>query len=547
MTIKLRQSNLEKLREQDFDVLIVGGGINGAVAAASLAGRGVRVALVERGDFASGVSSNSSNLAWGGIKYLESHEYRLVDKLCKSRNHLMRSYPSTVKEIRFFTTIQRGFRFWPSFVFLGTILYWIMGRFVTRPPRYVSARGLEKNEPVINTSEAAGGFEYSDCYLYDNDARFVFNFVRKSLNYGCIAANYVESTGARREGNKWRTSARDVLTGDTFEISSTAMINACGPYVDLQNERVGETTEHHHLFSKGVHLIVDQITDNRRVLTFFASDGRLFFLIPMGPKTCIGTTDTEVSTPEVDVTDEDRDFILANANDLLDLDKPLTRADIISERVGVRPLATEGEGEKADWVKLSRKHVIEVDEPTRHLSIFGGKLTDCLNVGNEVAQWIARMGIAVPQPDNIWYGEPGADLRREFMLQAQLMDLDDLTDPSSSEPLSERFWRRYGESALGLLERIREDESQADLLIENAEYTRCEIELAAHKEMVVKLEDFMRRRSKIELVVRKADIVAAPGLREACEILFAGDAELRLQEYIDSVGVDPSVAHSIVD
>ena len=122
MAMTLRESNLEKLREQDFDVLIVGGGINGAVSAASLAGRGVSVALIDREDFASGVSSSSSNLAWGGIKYLESHEYLLVNKLCKSRNELMRAYPSTVKEIRFFTTIQRGFRFWSFFVFLGSVL-----------------------------------------------------------------------------------------------------------------------------------------------------------------------------------------------------------------------------------------------------------------------------------------------------------------------------------------------------------------------------------------------------------------------------------------
>ena len=127
---------------------------------------------------------------------------------------------------------------------------------------------------------------------------------------------------------------------------------------------------------------------------------------------------------------------------------------------------------------------------------------------------------------------PGNDLRAEFMLQAQLMNLDALTDPSSSEPLSERFWRRYAESAFGLLERIREDENVAALLIENAEYTRCEIELAARLEMIVKLEDFMRRRSKIEQVVKREVIVSAPGLREACRILFGEDADDRLEEYL---------------
>jgi glycerol-3-phosphate dehydrogenase len=121
MSTVLRDKNIDSLDGQHFDVLIVGGGINGAVSAAALAGRGVRVALVERGDFASGVSSNSSNLAWGGIKYLESREFLLVNKLCKSRNELMRAYPSTVKEIRFFTTIQRGFRVWSFFFFVGSV------------------------------------------------------------------------------------------------------------------------------------------------------------------------------------------------------------------------------------------------------------------------------------------------------------------------------------------------------------------------------------------------------------------------------------------
>jgi glycerol-3-phosphate dehydrogenase len=535
MTATLRNSNVKKLRGHLFDVLIVGGGINGAVAAASLAGRGVRVALIDRGDFAGGVSSNSSNLAWGGIKYLESLEFLLVNKLCRSRNRLMRAYPSTVKEIRFFTTIQRGFRFHPLFIFLGSLLYWVMGRFATRAPRYLSPRAIEAAEPVIDTRRAAGGVEYSDCYLHDNDARFVFNFIRTSLNFGCIAANYVESTAARREGNEWITSARDAITGEHFEIRSRALINACGPWVDTQNQLHGAQTHHHHLFSKGVHLLVDKITNNKRVLTFFASDGRLFFLIPMGPKTCIGTTDTQVASPDVEVTEADRDFVLANANSLLDLNPPLTAANIIAERVGVRPLVSRGEQGVADWVQLSRKHEIEVDEARQHLSIFGGKLTDCLNVGDEVAAKIRRLGISVPQPDNKWYGEPGADLCEEFMLQAQLMDLDALTDPSSSEPLSERFWRRYGESAFVLLERIREDESCAKLLIKNAEYTRCEIELAARREMIVKLEDFIRRRSKIEEVVRREEIVNAPGLLQACEILFGSEAQAKLAEYRESL------------
>jgi len=534
--MELRASNVSKLRDGYFDVLILGGGINGAVSAASLAAKGVKVALVDKGDFAGLTSSNSSNLAWGGIKYLENHEYLLVDKLCRSRNHLMRSYPSTVKEIRFLTTIQKGFRLPAFVVYLGTILYWIIGRFVTRAPKYLSPAGLSKREDVINTSRAAGGFEYSDCYLYDNDARFVFNFIRTSLNYGCIAANYVESLGAQRKGGLWHSTLKDTISGDTFTVRSRVLINACGPYVDQHNKLTGQQTEHRHLFSKGVHLIVDRICDTQRILTFFASDGRLFFVIPMGPKTCIGTTDTQESSPEVELTAADRQFVLDNVNALLKLDRPLTAADVIAERCGVRPLALKGRDGVADWVKLSRKHAIDINNKDQHLSIFGGKLTDCLNVGDEVSEIIAKLGIAVPFPDKRWYGEPGNSVKEEFMHQAKLMGLDDMTDASSSEPLTQRLWRRYGRSAIEMLEMIREDPSCAELLIENAEYLRCEIEHAARREMITKLEDFLRRRSKISLVVRRDEIINAPGLKEACEILFGDEAEAKLQEYVEATG-----------
>ncbi len=530
----LRENNLKKLKETPLDVLIVGGGINGAVSAAALAAKGVKVGLIDKGDFAGFTSSNSSNLAWGGIKYLENFEIFLVSKLCKSRNHLMKAYPSTVQEIRFFTSIQKGFRMPVSFVFMGTIFYWFLGRFFTKPPRFLTRARIEKEEPVVDTTNVKAGFEYSDCYLHDNDARFVFNFIRGSLDYGGLAANYVTSTGAQYQDGIWRVDATDLINGDSFTIKASVLINACGPYVDRFNEIIGIETRHHHLFSKGIHLIVDQVTDSKRVLTFFASDGRLFFVIPMGPKTCIGTTDTQVDHPEVTVTEEDRQFVLDNANTLLNLPRPLTREDIIAERCGVRPLAIEGTSGTADWVKLSRKHAIDTAIDKKQLSIFGGKLTDCLNVGEEVVETVAKLGIKVPHPARKWYGEPGPDLKGEYDHQAKLMKLDAMTDPSSSELLSTRLWRRYGAEALGLLEKIRNDPKEAELLIENAEYTRCEIELAARREMITKLEDFLRRRSKISLVISNEQLKQASGLMEACKILFGDQAQEKFDEYFSS-------------
>jgi glycerol-3-phosphate dehydrogenase len=539
--VKLRDSNLDKFKQRVFDVLVIGGGINGAVSAAALSAQGAKVALIDRADFAGFTSQESSNLVWGGIKYLESFEFRLVRKLCLSRNRLLRAYPSSVREIRFYTTLAKNFR-WPRVLFwLGTWFYWLIGNFFTKPPRLLSPRAIEREEPIIDTGGSPGGVEYSDAYLVDNDARFVFNFVRSAINHGAIVANYVESLGAERSASGvWRCRARDVVSGEQFVIEARVLINACGPYVDTHNQKTAVSTQHHHVFSRGIHLLVDRLTPSRRVLTFFADDGRLFFVIPLGPKSCIGTTDTrEERLPPV-VRPEDRAFVLANINKRLKLPKPLEESDILAERCGVRPLVVAKRGDEkgdADWTSLSRKHEIEVDRPRGHISIFGGKLTDCLNVGDEIAELVHGLGVDLPHAGHRWYGEPPDEVRAEFFHQAQLMELDALTSAESSEPLSTRLWRRYGESALRLLEDIRADPTMAEVLIHGTEYLRGELYHAARREMITKLDDFLRRRSKVALIARTETIRHAPGLFEACRILFGEQAEERFEEYF---GARPS-------
>jgi glycerol-3-phosphate dehydrogenase len=537
--LKLRASNLEKLEQRVFDVLVVGGGVNGAVSAAALASQGAKVALIDRGDFAGFTSQESSNLAWGGIKYLESFEFGLVRKLCLSRNRLIRAYPSSVREIRFFVTVAQGFRKSRFLLWLGLWLYWFIGNFFTRTPRLLTVRDIDEEEPIVRTEGSQGGVEYSDAYFVDNDARFVFNFVRSAMNRGAIAANYVESIGARREGNLWVCSAIDTVGGRTLTIRARLLVNACGPYVDAFNEKTGVPTEHRHVFSRGIHLIVDKLTPERRVLTFFADDGRLFFVIPLGPKSCIGTTDTREEQLPPHVLPEDRKFVLDNVNKRLKLARPLTEQSILAERCGVRPLVVKPNGgtdKTADWMSLSRKHVIEVDRVKLQLSIFGGKLTDCLNIGGEVCRIVEELGVALPYAGHRWYGEPPDEIRDEFFHEARLMGLDDLTSPESSEPLSTRLWRRYGESALRLLEDIRADPAMAEVLIAGTEYIRGELYHAARREMITKLEDFLRRRSKIALIARKENIERAPGLIEACRILFGDEAT---QKYIEYFGAPP--------
>ncbi|MEH6641910.1 FAD-dependent oxidoreductase [Vreelandella glaciei] len=532
--MKLRNRNIEKLPNETFDALIIGGGINGAATAAALAGKGAKVALIDRGDFAGSTSMHSSNLVWGGIKYMESKDFALVRKLCKSRNHLIKSYPSTVQEIRFLTTISKGFRHSPRYLWAGTWLYWLMGNGFTKLPRLLSPNKIKQEEPIIDIEGAVGGFEYSDAYLHDNDARFVFNFVRQALNYGAIAANYVESLGAERQDGLWVTKARNVMDGSTFDIRAKVLINAAGPWVDQHNELTGQKTTHHHLYSKGIHLIVPQLTDSQRVLAFFADDGRLFFVIPMGNRTCIGTTDTHMEHPEVEVTADDIAFVLENINKRLTLAKPLSQDDIISTRCGVRPLAIkDDQGNDRDFLQLSRKHVVDTNAESAHISIFGGKLTDCLNVGDEIAEEISQLGVTLTDPKFHWYGEPPNPVKQQFMDQAKRMNLDAMTAQTSSELLSTRLWRRYADQAIQMLEKIRQDPAQGEILIEGTEYIRCELEHAREHEMITQLEDFLRRRAKVSLVVPHEQLRHSNGLKEACRVLFGDDAEERFNSYFE--------------
>ena len=531
----LRNIALAKLNGGSFDVLIIGGGINGAVSAAVLAGRGANVALVDRGDFGSFTSQESSNLVWGGFKYLEGYEILLVRKLCVSRNRLIKSYPDNIKPIPFLATLDESSPHPTWLAALGATGYWGIGSFRTHRPRYLSPQKIERLEPMVNTDGAVGGIEYYDAYLPDNDSRFVFSFVRSALDVGATAANYVEVAGAERRDGRWQVTLKDVDSGgEPFTCTARVAINAAGPFIDDLSSELGVRTAHRIVYSKGIHLVVPQITPNQRVLAFYDDTGRLFYVIPMGRRSVIGTTDTRVDTPFTEVSDEDRNFLLDQINRRLDLPEPLTAADIIADRSGVRPLvvaAGGGDQKDVDWTKLSRKHEIETDDAGSVISIFGGKLTDCLNVGEEVADEVERLGIPLEKDTHNWYGEPAKATREEFYRQARLMRLDDLRHKPEVEPLSDRLWRRYGRRAFEMLDEIRQDPSMGDDIIESADYLRVELHLAAETEMVTKLEDFLRRRSKITQVIREDDVRVSPGLHDAAEILFGDQADQRMAEY----------------
>jgi glycerol-3-phosphate dehydrogenase len=542
-------NRLQQVRRQEsefFDVLIVGGGINGAVSAASLASRGAKVALIDKGDFGSCTSQSSSNLIWGGIKYLESYEFPLVYKLCRSRNLLLKSYPSMIHQKRFFAPLEKGMGWKRSapILAIGTWIYWLFGAGKTQTPNYLNLATMQQREPFLNLKECNSGIEYSDAMIVEHDARFVFHFVRSAIRAGAAVANYVRSSHSqRRDDGIWYTKVDDQQGQREYTIRSKVVINAAGPFVDGVNRNNKIRTQTHHLFSKGIHLVVKKFTKQDHVMAFFDNGGRLFFVIPLGTVSIIGTTDTPHGTPDSSVTDEDRNYVLDNINQKFTLTAPLTCDDIIAERCGVRPLVVDspppekesdlGEAKGGEWFKLSRKHRIEVESDRNYISMFGGKLTDCLNIGEEIFSACREMGIDLRQGH--WFGGELAQQQRRFYALADQHQLESFARGKGDlfEPLKDRWWRRYQMDSFDLLERLVEDKEQQKVYITGGGYPTCELEFIREREMVVTLEDFLRRRTRSELVIGKKDLRQDPDIIEVAKILFPDDYQKQYERYFD--------------
>ena len=520
--MSLRSENLQKLDGGSFDVLIVGGGINGAVSAAALTDRGLKVAVVDRGDFAGFTSQESSNLGWGGFKYLENYELPLVWKLCTSRNHLMRQYPTQISEIGFLATLDKSSPFPPWLAALGSVGYWGIGRFFTKRPAYFNPKKIEAAEPVVNTANARGGIEYMDAYLADNDARFVWGFIRSALDGGAVACNYAALAGSNRTADGWEATVVDELTDQKVNLKARSIVNAAGPFVDGLNEKWDLKTDHRIVYSKGIHLVVPRLTDSERVLAFFDDTERLFYVIPMAHRSVIGTTDTRTEIADEGVTDEDRDFLLEQINARLDLDQPLTRNDIIGERSGVRPLVVEMSGSDqtdTDWGKLSRKHEVETDGDKRVVTIFGGKITDCLNVGEEVADALSELGLRLGGPTENWFGEPDKGARMAFYADAAKVGLDRAPSVERAQTMAEVLWRRHGRAGYQILRGIERNAQMGHSVLGDTDVLWGEVELMAEREMIADIDDFLRRRTKLSLIFKRSELMAHADMPKVLQTL----------------------------
>jgi glycerol-3-phosphate dehydrogenase len=501
---------LQHISSTTYDVAIIGGGINGAVTAAALSAAGLKVLMVDKGDFAGFTSQESSNMVWGGIKYLQSLEFKLVYKLCVSRARLMKHYPTRIRSIGFFAAIGPNSPADEALTFLGALAYWVIGKFTTPAPRLFSKLQARKYEPSLNGTDASAAVQYFDGLLHDNDARFVWDFIKRAEKTGAEVRNYTKLTSATHGAEGWTLGLSDEQSGQLAHVQAKAIVNATGPYADALNTLIDNKTDAHLAFSKGIHLVVRKLTEDNRVLAFWDEEERLFYVIPMHDRSVIGTTDTRVTQPETEVTDEDREFVLRQINRSMNLAAPLTSDDIISERCGVRPLviSTPRESKKSaeiDWHKLSRKHTIEADIQRKLVTIFGGKLTDCVNVGEEMRAEMQALGFNLKQQR--WFGE---DNKIGAVKVAKLLEAK-IKDAEVRSRIAQGMWRRHGLDAIDII--LGWTGADVAEVFEGLGFTAGELRYIAKSEHVIKAQDLLRRRTPIALVRDHSEIESNQALQ----------------------------------
>jgi glycerol-3-phosphate dehydrogenase len=377
---------VESLRDKTFDLLVLGGGITGAGVALDAALRGFRVALIDKGDFASGTSSVSSKLVHGGLRYLEHAGFRLVHEALHERRLLLRSAPHLVHPLQFVIPYYAGARVPPWKWRTGLTLYDVLaGASNLGRSRPLSLHQLQHKFPGLRASGLGGGAAYFDAQM--DDARLCLAVVRTAALQGAVVANYVQAVAfERRDGKIVGVRARDQVGGSEFAIRARQVLNATGPWADAVCRLAGEEGGPHLRPTKGVHLVVPDRGLDSAFLLLHPADGRVFFVIPWMGKMLIGTTDTLCDdTPDaLSITAEDIAYLLAGHNQYFD--PPLQPRDILGTFVGLRPLIRARPGQPSS---LSREFQL-FESASGLLSAAGGKYTTFRSMAEVITDVIAR-------------------------------------------------------------------------------------------------------------------------------------------------------------
>lgn len=370
-----RIQNINKMKSQQFDLVIIGGGINGAGVARDAAARGMKVALVEARDFASGTSSKSSKLIHGGIRYLENMEFKLVFEALNERTRLFEMAPHLVHPLRFMIPLYEESRVGMFKMGLGMWLYDALCLFqAPEMHERLDKRQSIDRMPAIRTANLLGSYVYSDAYM--DDDRLVHETLRSANELGAVCANYVKSTGVRfgEDGKISSVLCEDQQSKESFSISARHVISSVGPWTDDLGEKIFKDWKKILRPTKGVHLTLpkNRLPLNSAVVMAAEKSDRIVFGIPRHEMIIIGTTDTDFKeSPEnVTTTPEDVSYLL-KVTDHYFPGANLTTHDIIASYAGVRPLVHDGSSTEG---KTSREHTI-INDDRGVTFVAGGKYT----------------------------------------------------------------------------------------------------------------------------------------------------------------------------
>jgi glycerol-3-phosphate dehydrogenase len=376
---------VEALKEGPFDLLVLGGGITGAGVALDATLRGLRVALIDKGDFASGTSSVSSKLVHGGLRYLEHGNIRLVYEALHERGLLLHNAPHLVHPLRFVLPFYRGARVPPWKWRLGLTLYDLLaGAGNIRRSRPLPVRRLRREFPELRGDGLRGGAAYFDAQM--DDARLCLDVLRTAARHGARLANYVEALAFEQGG----VCVLDRAGGGELRIRARQVLNATGPWVDAVRRLAGDEGEPCLRPTKGVHLVLAGRGLASAILLLHPADGRVFFVIPWLGKMLVGTTDT-LDAGDADalaVRPEDVEYLRAGYNHYF---RPgLDDGDVLGTFAGLRPLIRSRTDEPSS---ISREFQV-FRSPGGLLTVAGGKYTTYRRMAEVITEEVAaRLGV----------------------------------------------------------------------------------------------------------------------------------------------------------
>jgi glycerol-3-phosphate dehydrogenase len=392
MATPSRSTIRAQLSAGPFDLLVIGGGITGAGIARDAALRGLRTALVERDDFASGTSSRSSRLVHGGVRYLEHGYLHLVFESSRERRILLAIAPDLVHPLQFTWPVYRGARLPRWKIVAGLWLYDLLSLFRNaHPHRALSADAVLAEEPRLRRDTLTGGALYFDAAT--DDARLTLANVLSAVEAGAAAINYAAATALlTEEGRVCGATVHDRIAGTTFDVRARVVVNACGPWTDTVARLADPAAPPALRGSKGVHITVpaERIGNRNAVTMLDPADGRVMFTLPGGDVTIIGTTETETTEDphEVRPTAVDVQYLVDAANAFWP-GAQLTISDVITAWAGIRPLIAS---HAANAGSASREHAITVGKQGV-VAITGGKLTTYRAMAEEVVDVVEhRLG-----------------------------------------------------------------------------------------------------------------------------------------------------------